>query len=224
LPDPSVPHLKPLLSQIAELVTASSSLIWPLIFIVIAWLLRDRMRELLQLAINRIENASEIEIGNLKLRGAIISRQGDVIKTNNERINVSTANKDDLIKRNRAYSDSRNIFLVHTIKPSEPKEYVHDLRVFDVSIYVTSHKNRGRMNDIKKVTYYLGDKWGKGEFGSLFVIENGNDSFAFSAQMYGACVCLAMIEFHDGSTHETFRYLDVEMAPVYGISLSEARD
>jgi hypothetical protein len=86
LPDPSVPHLKPLLSQIAELVTASSSLIWPLIFIVIAWLLRDRMRELLQLAINRIENASEIEIGNLKLRGAIISRQGDVIKTNNERI------------------------------------------------------------------------------------------------------------------------------------------
>jgi hypothetical protein len=129
-----------------------------------------------------------------------------------------------LIKRNRAYSDSRNIFLVHTIKPSEPKEYVHDLRVFDVSIYVTSHKNRGRMNDIKKVTYYLGDKWGKGEFGSLFVIENGNDSFAFSAQMYGACVCLATIEFHDGSTHETFRYLDVEMAPVYGISLSEARD
>jgi hypothetical protein len=41
--------------------------------------------------------------------------------------------------------------------------------------------------------------------------------------MYGSCLCVAEIEFHDGTTIEVDRYLDVEMAPLFGIPLSKAR-
>ena len=65
---------------------------------------------------------------------------------------------------------------------------------------------------------------GGGRHGSKFVVTSGNDQFAMTAQMYGSCLCLAEIEFHDGARVEIERYLDVEMAPVFGVPLSKARE
>jgi len=73
------------------------------------------------------------------------------------------------------------------------------------------------------VTYFFGDKWGKGKYGSKFVVSSGNDQFAMTAQMYGSCLCVATIRFNDGIEIDVDRYLDVEMAPVFGVSLSTAR-
>ena len=44
-----------------------------------------------------------------------------------------------------------------------------------------------------------------------------------SAKMYGTFLCVATITFQDGTEVEVDRYLDVEMAPVFGISPNSAR-
>jgi hypothetical protein len=123
----------------------------------------------------------------------------------------------DWDERGRIYDDSNNLFVVHTIKPSETNEHARDHQIFDVCIYLAAHHNRGRLNDVKKVTYYLGDKLGTGQFGSVFSIDSSNHNFSLVVELVGSGICLARIEFQDGSIHETYRYLDFEMAPLYGI-------
>ncbi|NKL06148.1 pYEATS domain-containing protein [Rhizobium leguminosarum] len=209
---------KPVLSQIAELVAAAADLFWPLLVLLVVWLLRYRLSELLSLAIKRIENATEIEWGSLKLKGTTISTQGEVIVGSNSDVEIVDATEADVKKRSDIYRRQENFMLVHTIRPATPEAYVDNERVFDVSIFLHSHKGRAHFNEIKAVTYFLGDYWGKGKYGSKFVIRNGNEQFALTAQMYGSFLCVAVVEFHDGHTVEIVRYVDSEMAPVYGIS------
>ncbi len=72
--DPSTLVGKSSLSDIAEVISATSSLLWPLIAIAVFWLLRDRMAELIRLAIKRIETATDIEFGAIKIKGAVVSQ------------------------------------------------------------------------------------------------------------------------------------------------------
>lgn len=216
---------KPLLSQIADLLSATSSFAWPALFIVGVYLLRDRLREIVSVAIRRVDQAADIELGSIKLKGATVTPSGEVLRGDvNETIAVIRAAKSDVDKRHGLYAERRNLMIVHTIKPVEPAEFVDGFRVFGVSVFLHPHRNFGKLNDVKQVTYYFGDKWGDGKFGSKYLVDNGNEQFAMTAQMYGSCLCVAEIELHDGTKIEMDRYLDVEMAPVFGISLSKSRE
>ena len=214
---------KSILDQISGLISAVSGFSWPAIAIVFLVLMRARLGELIAIGMNRLEHAADIELGSLKLKGALISVSGEVIKDDSDYAEVVQAKKADLEERHEIYEKQRKLMLVHTIKPAEPKETIEGVRVFDVSVFVVSHRGFGKLNDIKTVSYYFGDKWGAGTYGSKYVISNSNSSFALTAQMYGACICVAEIEFHTGELIKEHRYLDVEMAPVYGIPLREAR-
>ncbi|WP_441241668.1 pYEATS domain-containing protein [Tardiphaga sp. 768_D3_N2_1] len=215
---------KPFLSQVADLLSAVSSFAWPVLLAVLIYALKDRLREVVTVAIRRIEQATDIEFGSLKLKGATVTQSGEVLRGDSASIELAPARKADVDKRLDIYSSRRSLMVVHTIKPVEPAEFVDGYRVFGVSVFLRPHRNFGKLNDVKSVTYYLGDKWGEGKFGSKYVIKNGNEQFAMTAQMYGACLCTAEIEFHDGAKIEVDRYLDVEMAPAFGIPLDKARE
>lgn len=214
------------LDGVAPVIEALSNFVWPIIFIVLFLLLRKQLKEFISVAINKIKAATEIEFGGIKIRGERITGHEDVLRTEDGLgPKIVRAEKSDLNARAMFYSDPRNLMPVHTVRPAQPEKYENGLRVFDISIYITAHRNRGNINDIKQVTYYFGDKWGKHKYGSKYVVDSANDCFALTTQMWGACICLITIEFHDQSKpFETQRYLDVEMAPVYGIPLKDARE
>ena len=104
---------KPLLSQIAEVVSASSSLIWPLIVIVVLWLLRHRLTEIITLAIRRIEGASDIEIGAVKIKGAIVSQQGDVLRGDTNELTLVDATLKLFDDRHNVYKEVLNICMLY---------------------------------------------------------------------------------------------------------------
>lgn len=209
----------------SEFISALSNFAWPVVILILVYVTRHKISDLISVAIRRIEAASEIEIGTVKIKGAVLSKTGDVIRGENSGTRIEPALKTDLVRRDQIYSKTKNLFLVHTIKPAEPKRLVDGFTVFDVSIYVAAHRNRGHLNDIKSITYYFGDKWGKSRYGSKYVVESANSCFALTAQMWGACWCVAEMEFHNSAKKEVLeRYLDVEMAPVYGIPLAQARE
>lgn len=210
----------------APLLDALSNFVWPTIFIILLVLLRKHLGELVSVAVHKIRAATEIEFRGIKIKGERITGLEDVLRTGSGiGPTVIRADKIDLEARGKLYSDQRNLFPVHTIRPSEPERLEGGYRVFDVSIYIAAHRNRGNLNDIKCVTYYFGEKWGQHKYGSKYVVDSANDCFALTTQMWGACICVITIEFHDQSTpYETHRYLDVEMAPVYGIPLKNARE
>jgi hypothetical protein len=152
---------------------------------------------------------------------------GEVLKNESGSLELKRATKADLAARSEVYATRKNLMLVHTIKPVEPARFIDKkYRVFGVSVFLHPHRQRGHLNDVRRVTYYLGEHWGEGEdheFGSKYIIENGNEQFAMTAEMYGSCLCMAEIEFHDGVKIKVDRYLDVEMAPLFGIALGRAR-
>ncbi|MCK1510996.1 hypothetical protein IVB22_00085 [Bradyrhizobium sp. 190] len=218
---------KPLLSQGADLLTALAPFSWPVVLVGGVYLLRDRLQEIVTIVLRRIESATDIEFGSLRLKGATITLSGEVLKNESGALRLDSALKADVARRDRVYSSRNNLMLVHTIKPVEPARFEENkYRVFGVSVFLHSHRQRGRFNDVKRVTYFLGEHWGNADqdFGAKYVIENGNEQFAMTAEMYGSCLCMAEIELHDGTKIEMDRYLDVEMAPLFGIPLSKARE
>lgn len=145
------------------------------------------------------------------------------MKSDSEDVEIISATASDVAGRHERYKNQRNLMLVHTIKPSDPPEFIEGYRVFDVSVFLHPHRTFGRLNDVKRVTYFFGEKWGKGKHGSKYVVSSGNNQFAMSAQMHGTFLCVATITFQDDTEVEVVRYLDVEMAPAFGISPNSVR-
>lgn len=213
----------PILSQIADLILALSSLAWPLLAFLFVWLLRSRISELISLAVKKARHATEIEFGAFKLKGILVSQSGEVIRSGEEEYEIVEATKIDVEHRHSLHSTQRGLMLVHTIRPTEPEEFVKELRVFDVSVFLHSHRGNGKFSEVKQVEYFFGDKWGRGSFGSKFIVKSSRNQFSLTARMYGSCLCVAKIVFFDSQSVDVIRYLDVEMAPIYGIDLRDAR-
>ena len=217
----------PELKDVSGFVSALSNFAWPAMVALLLYVLRRHIKDFAELAAKRFEQASDVEIGVLKFRGVMVSANGQVLKEEFDYADIPDASKVDFENRRRIYAESKSLMLVHTLKPKEPKEYFSGLRIFDVSVFVVSHAGRGKLNDIKSVAYYFGDKFGGSRksksFGSRFEVSSANNAFAMALEMYGPCLCVAVIDFHDGTSCRTSRYLDVEMAPVYRIPLKEAR-
>jgi hypothetical protein len=215
---------KPLLSQVAELLNAVSGFAWPMLIIILLFLLRHQLKDIISAAIEKLQGSSEIEFGSLRLKGAIVTQSGDVLRNETAGLKIIEAAGIDIDQRNAEYRRSKMLMLVHTIKPAEPKEYIDEQRVFDASVFLHPHRSFGRLNDVKSVTYFFGDKRESGKHNPKYLVDNANDQFALTIQIYGSFLCIAEIEFQDGTKETLSRYIDVEMAPVYGVPLREARE
>src|SRR4051812_17399961 len=132
---------KPLLSQVADLLSALSSFAWPVLLAVLIYALKDRLREVVTVAIRRIEQATDIEFGSLKLKGATVTQSGEVLRGDSASIELVPARKADVDNRLYIYSARRNLMMVHTIKPVEPAEFLEGYGVFGVSVFLRPHRN-----------------------------------------------------------------------------------
>jgi hypothetical protein len=206
-----------------EILIALAPFIWPTIFVVCVYLLRHRLQEIVSVVLRRIESATDIEFGSLKFKGATVTLGGAVLKNESGGLKLKPALESLTGGRNCILRAKTSCLFIRSSPLSPPD--LQKYRIFGVSVFLQSHRQVGRINDVRQVTYFLGRHWGKDghTHGSKYVIENGSEQFAMTAEMYGSCLCVAEIEFHDGTTIEVDRYLDVEMAPLFGIPLSKAR-
>ena len=200
----------------ADVISAISSLAWPIIIVCALYFSWYLIVQILRELINKLRLSSDFKFGSIEIKGVVLPAHGEVIKGRRD-FEIIPATESDFKDRDSHYRRQGNLMLVHTIRPTDPPDWVGTDRVFDVSIFLHPHKEYGRLNDVKSVTYYLGQYWGSKPYGSKFKIANGNDQFALTATAYGSFLCVAQIEFHNGLDKATiYRYIDTEMAPVYG--------
>jgi hypothetical protein len=115
-------------------------------------------------------------------------------------------------QREKNYSDTKCLFLVHRAKPTGLFHSVNGLPTYDISVYLVPHKSFGQYNDVREVQYYFGRHFGLSlsEFGTKYVVKNGTDGFAAKINAYGPTLCEARVIFHDGTEATLSRYLDFE--------------
>lgn len=184
--------------------------------IVILILARKRLADILSELVNKLRSSSELKIGYIEIKGVSITEHGKVLRGQKYvGFEVLPASADEYRARHDIYARQRNLMLVHTIRPAEPEEWIEGHRVYDTSIFLHYHQGFGRINDVKGVTYYLGDHWGESRYGTKFMISNGSEQFALTASACGSFLCVAEVEFQDGESVRIQRYIDTEMAPVY---------
>ena len=91
--------VKPLLSQVAELLNAVSGFAWPLLIIALLFLLRHQLTEIIAAAVEKLQRSSEIEFGSLKLKGAIVTQSGDVLRNETASLKIVPAPRPRLPSR-----------------------------------------------------------------------------------------------------------------------------
>ncbi|MCY2968766.1 MAG: DUF4062 domain-containing protein [Planctomycetota bacterium] len=102
---------------------------------------------------------------------------------------VESVTPDDWSNRRRqVYTDSRKIFLTHTIEPSSKPG-----QTFDVYIYLIRHDS-DNLSDVLFAEFFLGPYWGNKVFPA--VLQNGFIGIATSA--YGTFLCVCRVTFRDG--------------------------
>lgn len=205
------------MKEFAELASALASILstlaWPVVAGVCLVMMRSKVTDLVDVAIEKVRASTELQFGNVKLTGIDIQDKQNILKDGSD-LSIILATSEDHAERDKIYESLHGMMLVHTIKPTIPPEYHESKLIFHVSVYLKPHRDAS-INSVKQVTYYFGRHWGKGDFGSKFQISNGNNFFAIRASMYGTMLCVAEIEFHDGSSGRAYRYIDIETAALY---------
>jgi hypothetical protein len=113
-------------------------------------------------------------------------------------------------QRDRLYINNRNLFLMHTWRPSVVKG-----QVADISVQLIEHVRRGPKAGqasteqpladglVEKVIYDLGTSF------RVFEKFNADEGFRLDISAYGPTLCIAEVYFKDkSSTIVLYRYLD----------------
>jgi hypothetical protein len=114
--------------------------------------------------------------------------------------------------RVQAYAEQRNLFLTHVWRPSKTRR-----QDADISIRLVEHRRQvdpegpRPLTDrlVEKVEYHLGDKWFEG--GSV-IKTNAAEGFRLDISAYGPTLCLARVQFKDGTSIVLRRWLDFSIA------------
>ncbi len=106
------------------------------------------------------------------------------------------------------YRSTEGWMLVHRSRKSASPE-----QKADISIYIVQHKQDDKQGNlpanrkIRQVLYAVGPKWP----GSPFISQNAENGFELRLSAYNPFLCVALIEFNDGSVQQLERYIDFEM-------------
>lgn len=104
-------------------------------------------------------------------------------------------------RRNAIYSDHRNLFLTHIVRPSAKSG-----QAFDVFIYLIRHKSED-FSDVRVAEFFLGPSWENKVFPAI----EQNGFIGISTSAYGTFLCTCRITFTDGKPLYLERYIDFEM-------------
>ena len=110
--------------------------------------------------------------------------------------------------RNGVYENHRDVFLVHSLTPSQIPG-----QLFDVFIYRARHPS-GRyssdLSDVDHAEFYLGPYWND----QVFRVQNQGGHIGILTSAYGTFLCACRIFFQDVHQVMTSRYSDFESASV----------
>lgn len=104
-------------------------------------------------------------------------------------------------QREKIYLDSRYLFLVHVLSPSQKKG-----QVFDIFIYIKRHRDED-IGDVAKAEFYFGRSWGN----RIFEGTREGNVIGVSTSAYGPFLCTCFVTFTDGHRATLYRYVDFEM-------------
>ena len=96
--------------------------------------------------------------------------------------------------------------LVHRYRRSQTPD-----QDYDISIYVVAKRNPRNeqpTKDIQLVRYAVGEKWP----GSPFTVKDPRNGYELRLSAYGPFLCIAEVQFKDGSKCSLERFVDFEMA------------
>jgi hypothetical protein len=218
-----------------ELTKAILNAVWPLTILVIVLIFASRLKNLVSAFVSRLEGDDAIKIGSIEFQGVRIrgeqqSHEQGADVFDEDSIEDRAATKEDFELRKQYRYASRFVRLVHSVSSSGDKRYP-----LKVLVYVKIEKilpklaqdrdfTPARLNDIDYVEYYLGKYFGHGEWGSWFVVRDGERRFAIEYLAEDEVSCIAKVHFHDGTEIELRRYLDLEMGRVVGAMESQLKD
>jgi len=210
--------------------TAVSAIAWVFLAALLVWLLWSETRALVTALAHRLRSGGEFEFGPLKLKGLpplkgvsitsarraaedLLYRRDDDPPPEETSASIQTAEERRQIYESQAYFN-----LVHKIRPSKLEG-----QRFEVSVYIRPHiaygndepKWRSRLNDVDSVSYYFGEMFGEGEYGSIYTVDNSERDFAIRVDAYGPMLCIAFVRLRNGTEVQLTRYLDFECADLY---------
>lgn len=192
-----------------EFVKASENYAWPIGLLLIVGTFKVQVQQILASIANKLNWLQHVEVGNIKILGPDIKNQAELKEAD---VTILSASSDISKKRHNIYERQRNIFLVHSVRPTGKTYQENEKKIFDLSIYLMAHKTYGRINDISYVEYYLGEFFKDGnkedKYGSIYKVTNGTNGFPLKTSAYGPMLCCAKIIFHDSTYIELERYID----------------
>ncbi len=111
------------------------------------------------------------------------------------------------------YRDNRNVFLAHTIRPSQKAG-----QLYDIAIYLIPHQSndpkhrRSDLSDIVEAEFFLGAYFDN----KVFRIRNKGGIIGITTSAYGPFLCTCRASFADGQRLMLNRYIDFEMGDLLG--------
>jgi hypothetical protein len=197
------------LKILTEFLTAVSGFAWPVVAVGLIIWFRGELTDVIKAIKRRIDRGDPFKLGSFELSGIKLENFPLAGGSEYERV---AADKNLLQAREDLYKRQKNVFLVHRQKKTDDLHTATGQPIYELSIYLITHKNYGALNDIKQVEYYLGKYFGKSvsQYGTKYVVKNSNDGFGIRTTAYGPTLCEARIAFHDGSETIVTRYLDFE--------------
>lgn len=195
---PTRPNLDPGLWSLLELA------LWVVLAVIVLGLLRPHLMRLLDELIGRIRRGAALKIFNIELGAIRVSSELPSFSP----LIAEHEDLDGVWEGYRAaiYKEQRLVFVAHRLFPAQAAG-----QLYDILIYLVPHEDRGgTLEAISEVSYFLGPSWEK-----IFTSADSGNRFGIVVSAYGkGFLCCARIKYHDGSSVDSWRYIDFEMGPL----------
>lgn len=109
------------------------------------------------------------------------------------------------LHRKQSYSQSRNIQMVHTIRPA-----VDERNWWEILIYLVRHGSED-LSIIDYAEFFMGSFWQN----KIFRVSNQDNFVGITTFTYSPFVCTCRLVFTDGQETMLNRYIDFEMATLF---------
>lgn len=200
------------------LVPFGQTLIWAVLIIGAALLLRQPLLEILRIITKRIADGDKLILPWLSLeRNAELRSLKEVAPARQvveegyvrpEAIEAFPSFLPDNapewnIYRRQSYARARRLYLAHILTPSKSRG-----QEYDVFILVRRHKSES-LEDVEKAEFFMGPSWGNTVFSETPI---GN-VLGLRTAAFGPFLCICKITFTNGDVTMLERYVDFEMGP-----------
>jgi hypothetical protein len=189
---------------------AVPTLLWILFLWSVLFAFRAPIRALLATLETRLRLGAPIKLGSVEL-GAAIAMPGRLGALKEEKQRGIRPDEDGrrIQERQRYYTDTRRVMLVHRLFRSTEEGQLYDILIYLVPSY------KGYLTGVVKVEYFFG---GYGWENQIFPSADRSRGFPVLTAAYGPFLCTAEVFFSDGYSVMLHRYIDFEMGD-YAIAL-----